>query len=230
MFPTIVGDEQAARWTTAGKEPRRSAVLPHIGNQLLRVVRIYNEISSACFSIHIQTLCPIFSAVRTLIHPSWAISPSRPSGTHIDLIGVRWIDQNPVNGASLFQAQTLPALTAVVAFVQPVTTGLRVSRVPLTCPHINDVRMGRINSDGTDRSYFLVLKERRPALPVICTHPQSTAGRSCIDRRGNLRMHRYAGHTSTHPSRADVSNAEPIHDLLQWRGLLLCLHAYNTTH
>ena len=53
MLPTIVGDEQAARWTTAGKEPRLSAVLPHIGNQLLRVIRIHHEISRARFSIDI---------------------------------------------------------------------------------------------------------------------------------------------------------------------------------
>ena len=110
VFPTIVGDEQAARWTTAGKEPRRSAVLPHIRNQLLRVVRIHHEVSRAR-SVHrcTDSVSNSFRRPNSCTHSSRAIAPSRPGGTHVDLIGVRRIDQNSVNGAGLLPSPSTPS-------------------------------------------------------------------------------------------------------------------------
>ena len=82
-------------------------------------------------------------------------------------IRISRIDRDLRNLLSIAQSQMRPGFSRVGRFVNAVADGKIGSMQTFAAADINDIRIGNRHGDGTDRTGWLIIKDRLPGSPVI---------------------------------------------------------------
>jgi len=91
-----------------------------------------------------------------------------------DTVCILGIDQNRCYLLSVRQAQMRPSLARVSRFINAIARRQIGPLQTLTAPDINNVRIGRSNSDCANRTRILRIKNRLPGVARIGGLPHTT--------------------------------------------------------
>src|SRR5712692_4876225 len=111
-----------------------------------------------------------------------------------------------------------PGLSCVRGFVNPVSDGQIRPVQPFPAPDINNIRIGRCHSHGSDRACGLLIEDGRPRAAVVVRLPHASIAHA------DVKHVRLAGNTCSRfgPAAAERSNAAPVHLREEFLVVLLC--------
>ena len=101
-----------------------------------------------------------------------------------DFLRVARIDENPRNLARIVEANVRPAFAAIGGLIHAVAVGNGRTHVRLTTAHIDDLRIGGGDGDGTDGRDGLRIKNRIPGAAGIIRAPHAAAHRAEVENLG----------------------------------------------
>ncbi len=162
VVAAVIGDVQPGARAAGAEEPRPAPVLPHRGEQLVRVRRIDDEVGGAGALVDVEHPLPGLAAVGGL--EDAALGVLAPEPAHRGYPGdvrIGGVEDDAVDALGLLETQVLPGVATVERPVDAVADDGAVARVALARAHPDDVGVGLEDRDG--RRSKPPADRRRPA-------------------------------------------------------------------
>jgi hypothetical protein len=181
----VVRHMQARAGAAGVEEPRPAAVLPHRGEEFVRVGRIDDQIRGADLVVHEEDFRPGPAAVDGFEDAAVGVlAPRLAHRRDPGDVGIARVENDAVNALGLVEAVVLPGLAAVDGFVDAVADGHGVARIAFTRADPDDVGTGLEDRHRADRGRRLVVEDRREREPAVDRLPHPARRRADVDDVG----------------------------------------------
>ncbi len=173
---TVGGFVQAAiRTGKACVFPGTLAVLPQVGVDGLRILRIVFYLNRAGIFINVQYILPALAAIAGAIDAAlliWAVGMPQPS--HENFIRVGRMHNESPDLLHIAQAYMLPVFAAVGRFENAIAHGQVRAVQAFAGSDINNVWLGRRDGDITNGTRWRFIEDRTPGSTIVICFPDTT--------------------------------------------------------
>ena len=214
----VVGDVQTAAGPAAFEQPRPPAVFPHGSKQLVRILRVHDQVCGSAAVVGVQDFFPAFTAVLGAVNAAVLGVPVRQAdGGYKHVVGIARVHHNAVNALGFFQAHALPGASSVQTAEQTVSNALGVPGVALAGAHPDHVGVAGVHLDGANGGIGLVVPNGLPALARVGAFPQTARSRTHVDHFGVYRIDVDGGHPAAHSRWSDVPELHVFQQVIRKR-------------
>jgi hypothetical protein len=205
----VVGDVEPGARAAGPEGPGPAPVVPHRGEELVRITRVDQQVGPAGPRIDVQRLAPGLPPVHRLEDPALGVlAPVLSQGRDPGHVRIGRVEHDFVDVLRLLEPQVGPGLASVERAVEAVADRDAVARVALARADPYDIRVGLVDGDSADRRDRLVIEDWRPGEAAVDGLPDAAGGRAGIHHVGIGLDDLDGGHAAAHRGRADRPRVE----------------------
>ncbi len=205
----VVGPPDTTPRTAAVEAPPGSTALVGGREEHVGVLGMHDQIRGARVLVHEQNVLPGAAAVRGAEDAALAIRLEEvPHRGHVDDVGVRRVENHPVDALRLPKPHMGEGLPAVGGPIYAVAEGRALAVVRLTGPYPNQLGIRLGHGHRSDGRRPVAVEHRVEGRARVDGLPQPTRGESHVEDPGVAFHHGDLVHAPAHGDGADLPPAE----------------------
>ena len=194
--------------TATVEHPRRAVAFPHCGEEHVGILRIENNVDAAGALVEVENFLPGLAAITGAEDAAFGVRAvgMAESGDQGD-VGIRGMDDDLADVASVFQSHVVPGLAAVVRTIDAIAEGDVAANAGFAGPDVDYIGIGVGDRDAADGRGGLLVEEWIPGNTAVRGFPDAAGYGSKIV---GVRLAQDSSHGKG-PATAEWADEAPFH-------------------